>query len=216
LGDDAVRHPLLTTTFLALTLAGTLIGDLARAGGDTVTPGPVFVPPPPPQPVFVPPVAPVASLLPQVATSQATSLIVTQLNEATEFCSAIGNAAYVIDCLSERLAVIEETMPETGEYAEAREVIGLASRGLRLLVDESPSADLPDGIARSTGADARQTNRPLRAVSTESLEETLLAAANIIDEAETLLLRSSASPEEIHYQRVAEAMGSNKILLRSL
>ena len=210
-----MRHLLLTTAFLALTSAGSLTGVMALAGGEAVTPGPVFVPPPI---VFVPqitvtPTAPVAPPLPQVATPQATTQIVSQLNIATEFCSAIGTAAYVVDCLSERLAVIEEAMPDTGEYAEAREAIAIASRGLQLLVEENPSAELPDGIARS---DAQETTRPLRAVSAEALEQTLLAAADIIEEAETVLLRSAASPEEIHYQRVAEAMGSNKVLLRSL
>lgn len=212
-----MRQLLLSTALIALTTASPFVATLALAGGEAVNPGPVFVP----QPVFVPPIAvtppaPSGPTLPQVATPQATTQIVTQLNVATEFCSAIGSSAYVVDCLSERLAVIEQSLPQTGEYAEAREAIGLASRGLRLLVEESPSADLPDGVARSSGPDAQESTRPLRAVSTESLEETLLAAANIIEEAETVLLRSSASPEQIHYQRVAEAMGSNKVLLRSL
>lgn len=215
-----MRQLLLSSALIALTTASPFFATMALAGGEAVNPGPVFVP----QPVFVPPIAvtppappaPSGPPLPQVATPQATTQIVTQLNVATEFCSAIGSAAYVVDCLSERLAVIEQALPQTGEYAEAREAIGLASRGLRLLVDENPSADLPDGVARSSGPEAQESTRPLRAVSTESLEETLLAAANIIEEAETVLLRSSASPEEIHYQRVAEAMGSNKVLLRSL
>src|SRR5690606_36504639 len=141
-GDDAVKHLLLSTALFALTTAGPFVATMAIAGGEAVNPGPVFVP----QHVFVPPIAvtPTLALLPQVAAPQATAQIVSQLNTATEFCSAIGSAAYVVDCLSERLAVIEQALPQTGEYAEAREAIGQASRGLRLLVEDNPSAVLPD------------------------------------------------------------------------
>jgi len=98
--------------------------------------------------------------LPQVATLQAAAQIVSQLDAATEFCSVISRAAYVVDCLSERLAVIAEAMPDTGEYAEARDALALASRDLLLSVKENPSATLPEGVARSTGSYAQVNDAP--------------------------------------------------------
>jgi hypothetical protein len=54
-------------------------------------------------------------------------------------------------------------------------------------------------------------------VKAEVVQQLNLEASNILEEAETKLLRSASSDAKraIHYQRIAAAVGSNKVLLRS-
>lgn len=145
-----------------------------------------------------------------------TDRIVAQLEAATLFCAAIVSREYRVDCLAERFEVVAATIPQTGDYADARAAIAQASRSLGALVDANPSATLPAGIARSLGDDG-ESSRPLRPTETARLAQTMEQATSIIEEAETVLLRSGENSQrrQVHYQRIAAAIGSNKVLLRS-
>jgi hypothetical protein len=57
----------------------------------------------------------------------------------------------------------------------------------------------------------------MRAVRQPQAAELNRQASDIVAEAETILLRSASSDatRAIHYQRIAAAVGSNKVLLRS-
>ncbi len=123
----------------------------------------------------------------------------------------------MIDCLSERLAVIAAGLPETGDYADARAALNAAAGRLAELVAQNEATDFPANLTRSLRPDAPPASRPLRPVRTDNLASTLAAASGILAETQTQLLRSaSASTESVHYQRIATAVGStNTILLRS-
>jgi hypothetical protein len=129
----------------------------------------------------------------------------------------IGQSEYVIDCQSERLAVIAAGLPETGDYADARAALNAAAGRLSELVAANEDTDFPANLTRSLRPDAPPSSRPLRPVREDNLAATLAAASGILAETQTQLLRSaSASSESIHYQRIATAVGStNTILLRS-
>jgi filamentous hemagglutinin family protein len=150
-------------------------------------------------------------------TTEGTDQVVDQLQEATAYCSVIGQSEYVIDCLSERLAVIAAGLPETGDYADARAALNAAAGRLSELVAANEDTDFPANLTRSLRPDAPPSSRPLRPVREDNLAATLAAASGILAETQTQLLRSaSASSESIHYQRIATAVGStNTILLRS-
>ncbi len=150
-------------------------------------------------------------------TTEGTDQVVDQLQEATAYCSVIGQSEYVIDCLSERLAVIAAGLPETGDYADARAALNAAAGRLSELVAANEDTDFPANLTRSLRPDAPPSSRPLRPVRQDNLAATLAAASGILAETQTQLLRSaSASSESIHYQRIATAVGStNTILLRS-
>jgi filamentous hemagglutinin family protein len=150
-------------------------------------------------------------------TTEGTDAIVDQLQQATAYCSVIGQSEYVVDCLSERLAVIAAGLPQSGDYADARAALNAAAGRLSELVAENQDSDFPANLTRSLRPDAPPSSRPLRPVRTDNLADTLAAASGILAETQTQLLRSaSASQESVHYQRIATAVGStNTILLRS-
>ncbi len=153
----------------------------------------------------------------ETASDQNTDQIVQELNDATAYCSVIGQSEYVVDCLSERLAVIAASLPQTGDYAAARAAIDQAAQELSALVAANEDTEFPANLTRSLRPDAPESNRPLRPVRTDSLDATLEAAAGIVGNTQTLLLRASSSTSDaIHYQRIATAVGSTTTLLRSI
>jgi hypothetical protein len=152
-----------------------------------------------------------------IATTEQTDEIVREIEDASSYCSIIGQSEYVVDCLSERLAVIAAKLPSSGEYAPARAAIDRAAQQLSALVAANEDRDFPAGLTRSLRPDAPETSRPLRAVRTDTIEETLAAASGILRDTQTVLLRSiPESAESVHYQRIASAVGSGSTLLRSI
>lgn len=143
--------------------------------------------------------------------------IVTAVSEVRDFCSRVEPREYRIDCLAERLEATARSLPTTGEYADVRSAILQASQRLEAVARRNRSTTLPEGRARAANNPSRATSRPLVPVATERLAAASREATAIIEEAETMLLRSAESPENrmSHYQRIAAAIGSNKVLLRS-
>jgi len=142
--------------------------------------------------------------------------IVNQLAAARDFCDSF-RFEYQIDCLAERLKKVARSMPSDGDYADARRVLTRAATKLARLARANQSPDLPRGVASTGGDKPIVTQRKLTPVRSETLDATRKAALAIITEAETTLLRSSENSTRrmVHYQRIAEALGSNKVLLRS-
>jgi hypothetical protein len=58
----------------------------------------------------------------------------------------------------------------------------------------------------------------LTPIKTEAVSSTGVQAAEILEEAQTLLLRSTSNSDrrKVHYAQMAQAVGSETILLRSL
>lgn len=139
------------------------------------------------------------------------------LNQAATFCDALAAPEYVVDCLAEQYARIAERIPASGEYADAQAAIELASRKLASLARANRDPNLPRGHAHLPGSNTPATSRPLTPVNTDALAEINAQALSILEEAETKLLRSGANSanRQLHYQRIADALGSNKVLLRS-
>lgn len=184
--------------------------------GTVTPPPPQFVPPPVGSvgPVFVPPIAVTAPDL----NEEVTQAIEKQLLAAHNLCRRLPAEEYTIDCLGDALAQIARQMPATGEYAEARAIIDQTARKLRDLARKNASNDLPRGYLRSPGAEKKKLSSALTPVRTDTLQQTNKAATAILEEAETRLLRSAenSAARKVHYQRIAVAVGSNKVLLRSL
>ncbi|MCK0094127.1 hypothetical protein MWU60_00975 [Yoonia sp. F2084L] len=195
------------------------LSGFAHAGtteGQLPPPPPVFVPPP--VGVDAPVFAPTGTVTSVAVSAEATDAIRFDIQSAQDFCRRAPSAEYGIDCLGDALEQIARDMPQTGDYAEARGAIEQAARKLRALARENASPDLPTGVIRSTGPDGTQSNSPLTPVRTDTLAQTNAAAIAIIEEAETILLRSAANSaaRRVHYEQIAQAVGSNKVLLRSL
>jgi hypothetical protein len=205
------KAALFATALLPLVCANT-----AFAQSNDIRVPQVFIPPPVGS--EVPPFVPAGTTAGLDVSDAVTQSIARQLQLAQDFCRRIPADEYTVDCLGDALEQIAEAMPTTGDYAEAQAAIAQAARRLRALARENASPDLPVGVFRSTGTDATASSSPLTPVRTETLAQTNAAAIAIIAEAETILLRSAenSATRKVHYEQIAQAVGSNTVLLRSL
>lgn len=181
---------------------------LFHAGGDLVGTPPVFIPPA----VRTTP----GPLLTPAATATA---IVVSLNEATGFCRGLSDTAYVVDCLAERLDDVNRRMAGTSGYDKVRETLTVATRSLNQIAQDYRASGEPPTRFRATMPDGSQvtTNRRLVPVDPAQRAAALAQALEVIGEAETVLLRSAENSQDraAQFQRIASAIGSNKVLLRS-
>lgn len=155
---------------------------------------------------------------PPVAASTArTTLIVQGLDDSNDIC-AFMSEEYRIGCFAATYRDLAEDIPANGDYAEAREVLLDTARKLDNLVRDNLDRQKPPLQARIRSGDGRsEPTSPMRAVQADRAPQLNQQASNIVAEAETVLLRSASSDatRAIHFQRIAAAVGSNKVLLRS-
>ncbi|MGI3170999.1 hypothetical protein ACRARG_17740 [Pseudooceanicola sp. C21-150M6] len=224
--------PALNLCVTVLSGAIALTPAAAFAGGEPVSTPPFF---PPAPPAFFPPVVPTTPAAPaapaagdsssetaaaatKTASSAGTRAIVSQINAGFTVCRSVPVREYWVDCFAERLDQVAKDIAQDGDYAEARAIIEDASRKLAQVAQSNASRSIPRArLAASAGA-APINARPLTPVATEAVAATAQTAAAILEEAETTLLRSAAASaqRQAHFQQIAAAVGSNKVLLRSL
>ena len=154
----------------------------------------------------------------QAANDRGTAYVTSVINDAYAICANLPQKEYTVDCLGERLEALAQSMPNTGDYVEAKAVIADTSRQLRTLARQNRSTTKPVARLRNTVRGKTLTTSPVVPVATEAVESTIRQAAVIMQEAETRLLRSTASSDrrKVHYAQMAQAIGSNKILLRAI
>ena len=142
------------------------------------------------------------------------------LTAARAFCGGINDQTLNVDCLAERLAEIGEEVPDDTDYVEVRSVLNDTAGKLSDLA----RANRDSGRGRITatqpgpepGTVLAQTTRPLVPVEAASVAAVNAEAVAILEEAETILLRSADTGEQrTQYSRIADALDSNKVLLRS-
>ena len=158
-----------------------------------------------------------AAVVGEKISQAATARIIAELQASIGFCAALTAREYQIDCLSERFAALADALPDTGDYADMKEALATAARKLGAVAAANQSPDLPTAIVRSRSGPPIVTTRPLRPVRTEDLAASLAAASAIIEETQTVLLRSTtnSAARMVAYQSVAAVVGSAKVLLRS-
>ncbi|WP_172327862.1 hypothetical protein [Mangrovicoccus sp. HB161399] len=204
------RISVLRSVALALAcLAGhgaAFAGDLAVAPMGPVY-GPVFVPTPLPQ------AAPAAAA---AASGTIGYQVAEELRYAAKFCGQLGDR-YQVDCVSERIAAAAAKLPKTGDYAESWAALDSASKQLEALAQDAWDRDTPRITARAAGTTPVRTSRPLRAVEADRMPAVRQQAARVLEETQTVLLRSASRSAERQGQflEIAQALDSNKVLLRS-
>ena len=153
-----------------------------------------------------------------VANPKATDYVTSLISDAYAICSNLPQKEYTVDCLGERLEVLAKSMPNRGEYVEAKKIIVDASKQLRTLARKNRSKTKPRARLVNTVRGRKVTTTPVIPVRTEAVEATIKQAAVIMKEAETKLLRSSANSDrrKVHYAQMAQAIGSTKVLLRAI
>ncbi|MCF6233154.1 MAG: hypothetical protein L3J36_08670 [Rhodobacteraceae bacterium] len=144
-----------------------------------------------------------------------TAVVVSGLASAKKFCGAL-DEAYRIDCLAERFGVLSQAIPKDSEYAEVQRVLKSASDQMANLARNNRSQDLPRGKATRPGT-TETTTRVLTPTSQATSVQVNKQAQAILAQTETLLLRSAegSRSKTLQYAKIARAVGSNKVLLRT-
>ncbi|WP_141118014.1 hypothetical protein [Leisingera sp. JC1] len=137
-----------------------------------------------------------------------------RIAEIEVLCGAAGD--YKIDCMAERFEAMEKDMALLAGHAPVREILAQTARGLRGIARENRDPQQPRIKLRS-GSPEQSSHRPIVAVAPQRQAAALAAAVAVLEEAETLLLRSAenSASRAVNYQQIAAAIGSSKVLLRS-
>ncbi len=124
---------------------------------------------------------------------------------------------YRIDCLRQSIQLTASRLPNTGEYAQARQILRKAASRLGKIVSENADPEQPLLDATPTANPYFHNSRHYTAVKRKNLNSAMRQARAVVEEARTELLRSSENSERryAHYQEIATAIGSTKVLLRS-
>lgn len=137
------------------------------------------------------------------------------VERAIEHCQAYTDV-WRVDCLSNELERMASALPNDHASRRAKTEIRAAAAKLRAIAEANADPAQP-AVRRAVEIDGarRQTTRPITAVAPNRVVATNLAADQVITELSTTLLRSASSANAAEYTRVAAAVDSTKVLLRS-
>ena len=152
-----------------------------------------------------------------VVSAAATKSVTDALTLANAICFG-GASEYLVSCLGSQLADIADSMPKTGDYAESARILKDASDKLNALARENRARGKPTIRYSAKVGDKSILTGSLIAVQTASIPSVNQRAEAILQEAETLLLRSTSNSDRrrSHYAAMSRVVGSSKVLLRSL
>jgi hypothetical protein len=125
---------------------------------------------------------------------------------------------YRLWCLANGYDLMAETLLPFGGYRDVRQVLKRTAGQLRAIAEANvdPEAE-PVVLRRGDGSVTEVGRAPIRAVRRAAVASTNRQAAAVLDEAATVLLRSAenSTRRQVSYQRIAQAIDSSKVLLRS-
>ncbi|SPH18683.1 hypothetical protein DEA8626_02225 [Defluviimonas aquaemixtae] len=124
---------------------------------------------------------------------------------------------YRIDCLRFHFWQMSRELPKSGEYEPVRRALAKAAGDLDRIVRRNLDRSAPAVRPRIEGKPLAPRLPPIRAVKPEAEAQAARAAVAVVEEAGTVLLRSSENSErrQVHYRSIAGAIDSTKVLLRS-
>ena len=145
-----------------------------------------------------------------------TAVVVGGLGAAYKFCAALPDDAYRVDCLAERFGEIAKSIPKGSDYAEVRSILEQTSRQVGDLARKNRDPSGQRARMKRPGS-AETTSRPLTPVNPAATAQVNRQALAILESTQTLLLRSAEGSQSktAQYAQIAEAIGSNKVLLRA-
>ncbi len=136
--------------------------------------------------------------------SRATKTVVTTLTRGFDRCGTLPKA-YRFDCFRHTYKLAVQQLDGNHSYAEA-------TQALELVQDT-----LTRGVQNNLDPAQKPKRKGLnlyRAVKPAAVPQIQRQTERAMKQAETILLRSPAD-KQVHYARIAEAVNSNKVLLRS-
>lgn len=146
-----------------------------------------------------------------------TNRISKDFNAAVTECGRY-DEVYRIDCLRQNMQRIADSLPDDGDYSKVKRILANAAGKLGGIVDKYADPKAPR-LTPPAGANPRfRLNRSYKAVRRDKVRQALAEATKVVQEAATQLLRSSenSTARLAHYQSISVAVGSTKVLLRSL
>jgi len=148
-------------------------------------------------------------------TDYLTHSIVKNISAANAECAAY-DPVYRIDCLRQRLLDIAQRIPKGAAYDKARQIVREAAGKLGRI--QASNIDNKAPRIRSRGNARTKETKIYTAIRKRNLEKAMEQARQVIEEAQTQLLRASENSEKraSHYREIATAVGSTKVLLRSI
>jgi|GEM_PF-1193506 len=151
------------------------------------------------------------------ATDHGTVSITDALALAERLCRQVPDG-YKIDCLAVQYAAIARWLPKGGDYGVVYDVLNKASEDLHQVAKDNRDRynEKKDFTVQLDGR-RKSVGKPIHSIRPGAQASANVAAIQIIQEAQTVLLRSTenSSRRQVHYQRIATAIDSNKVLLRS-
>lgn len=136
--------------------------------------------------------------------SRATRGVVTTLTRGFDRCSELPQV-YKFDCFRHTYKLAAQKLDSNQAYAEAAKAL--------VLVEET----LTQAVKQNLDPAQKPVRKGLnfyRAVKPAAVPQIKRQTERAMQQAETILLRSPAN-KQVHYARIAEAVNSNKVLLRS-
>jgi hypothetical protein len=137
------------------------------------------------------------------------------VERAIEHCRTYTDV-WRVDCLSNELERMASALPNDRSSRKAKAEIRAAAAKLKAIAEANADPAQP-AVRRAVEIDGtkRTTTRPITPVAPARVVATNLAAEQVISELSTTLLRSAGSANAAEFSRVAAAVDSTKVLLRS-
>jgi hypothetical protein len=122
-----------------------------------------------------------------------------------------------IDCLADGFKQIARSLPEGAGYASIRQELSSTADELAALARKNADpVKPPERLRAQTSAGPRRTSRPLVPIAPQNLPAANRAADAIVADLSTTLLRSAPNPAtQPEVARIAAAVDSTRVLLRS-
>ena len=142
---------------------------------------------------------------------------VARLQDTEDYCSDI-LLPYLIDCIAAKYEQIASELGSRGDSGEIKKAFSTAAAKLRSIVRQTEDTTLEPSRQRiKKDGKTRSAPRRLNAIQPARQAAAVAAANTVIAELETVLLRSAENSEsrKIYFAQVADAVDSNKVLLRS-
>ena len=152
------------------------------------------------------------------AKPEATRAVTRAIGEGRDLCSFVPSEAR-IGCIANQFREIADNLPRGGDYAPVRKALRDGARELEAITRANAAPATPRKRYEVVPPDggARQSSGPITEVAPDRAAAANRAAAAVIEQTQTVLLRSAQNSRErmVHYQEIATAIDSTKVLLRS-
>ena len=153
----------------------------------------------------------------KVVNTNVTKGIVKILQGADRTCDPRIDLRYRIDCLRLYYLKVAANLPDSGDYLPIKKAMLDAAAKLDAIVTKYEDPNAPTLRLREGHKPMAKRLPPVRAVKKGFAEVAAAEAADVVKEAELIIIRSGGDPARRtqHYNEVAAAVEENLVILRS-